>query len=115
MTVLFFKKFELPHHQLIDLQSSDPHASHSHTADGQCADGEDTHGEGSERDRSGGDDGGGEGGAGAVGTSHNSLISVMAGLVPAIHFPEAVQVSLGLWKMDGRHKGGHDEYSWNGD
>jgi hypothetical protein len=33
----------------------------------------------------------------------------MAGLVPAIHFPEAVQVSFGLWKMDGRHEGGHDE------
>jgi hypothetical protein len=33
----------------------------------------------------------------------------MAGLVPAIHFPEAVQASPGLWKMDGRHEGGHDD------
>ena len=32
----------------------------------------------------------------------------MAGPVPVIHFPEAVQVSFGLWKMDGRHEGGHD-------
>jgi len=33
----------------------------------------------------------------------------MAGLVPATHFPEAVQDFSGLWKMDGRHEGGHDE------
>jgi hypothetical protein len=33
----------------------------------------------------------------------------MAGPVPAIHFPEAVQDIKRLWKMDGRHKGGHDE------
>jgi hypothetical protein len=33
---------------------------------------------------------------------------VMAGLVPAIHFFEAAQGSFGLWKMDGRHEGGHD-------
>jgi hypothetical protein len=33
----------------------------------------------------------------------------MAGLVPATHFPEAVQVSFRLWKMDGRHEGGHDD------
>ena len=33
----------------------------------------------------------------------------MAGFIPAIHFPEAVQALFGLWKMDGRHKGGHDE------
>jgi hypothetical protein len=34
---------------------------------------------------------------------------VMAGLVPAIHFPEASKSLHGLWKMDGRHEGGHDE------
>jgi hypothetical protein len=33
----------------------------------------------------------------------------MAALVAAIHFPEAMQVSLGLWKMDGRDKPGHDD------
>jgi hypothetical protein len=33
----------------------------------------------------------------------------MAGLVPAIHFPEAEQISFRLWKMDGRHGGGHDD------
>jgi len=33
----------------------------------------------------------------------------MAGLVPAIHFPEAYQFCRSLWKMDGRHEGGHDE------
>jgi hypothetical protein len=32
----------------------------------------------------------------------------MAGFIPAIHFPEAVRALPGLWKMDGRHKGGHD-------
>jgi hypothetical protein len=32
----------------------------------------------------------------------------MAGPVPAIHFPEAAQASFRLWKMDGRHEGGHD-------
>jgi hypothetical protein len=32
----------------------------------------------------------------------------MARLVRAIHFPEAVQDIDHLWKMDGRHKGGHD-------
>jgi hypothetical protein len=34
----------------------------------------------------------------------------MAGRVPAIHFPEVVQGSFYLWKMDGRHEGGHDEF-----
>jgi hypothetical protein len=40
---------------------------------------------------------------------------VMAGLVPAIHFPEALQALHRLWKMDGvrtlslRTKGGHDD------
>jgi hypothetical protein len=33
----------------------------------------------------------------------------MAAPVAAIHFPEAVQGSSGLWKMDGRDKPGHDE------
>jgi hypothetical protein len=33
----------------------------------------------------------------------------MAGFIPAIHFPETDQNFGGLWKMDGRHKGGHDE------
>jgi hypothetical protein len=28
--------------------------------------------------------------------------------VAAIHFPEAVQFSFGLWKMGGRDKPGHD-------
>jgi hypothetical protein len=32
----------------------------------------------------------------------------MAQLVRAIHFPEAAQETIRLWKMDGRHKGGHD-------
>jgi hypothetical protein len=32
----------------------------------------------------------------------------MAGFIPAIHFPEAVQETFCLWKMDGRHLGGHD-------
>jgi len=32
----------------------------------------------------------------------------MAGLVPAIHFPEAVIVLRRLWKMDPRHKAGDD-------
>jgi hypothetical protein len=32
----------------------------------------------------------------------------MAALVAAIHFPEAVQALLGLLKMDGRDKPGHD-------
>jgi hypothetical protein len=35
--------------------------------------------------------------------------SVMAGFIPAIHFPESLQALLRLWKMDGRHEGGHDE------
>jgi hypothetical protein len=35
--------------------------------------------------------------------------NVMAGLVPAIHFPEALQALNRLWKMDGRHEGGHDD------
>jgi hypothetical protein len=33
---------------------------------------------------------------------------VMAGPVPAIHFPETVQDVFGLWKMDHRHKAGDD-------
>ena len=32
----------------------------------------------------------------------------MAALVAAIHFPEAVQEIVRLWKMDGRDKPGHD-------
>jgi hypothetical protein len=32
----------------------------------------------------------------------------MARLVRAIHFPEASIFLIRLWKMDGRHKGGHD-------
>jgi hypothetical protein len=40
----------------------------------------------------------------------NPFRIVMAGLVPAIHFPEAAQVSVRLLKMDGRHEGGHDGY-----
>jgi hypothetical protein len=36
--------------------------------------------------------------------------TVIPGLVPGTHFPEAVIVLLRLWKMDGRHKGGHDEF-----
>jgi hypothetical protein len=32
----------------------------------------------------------------------------MAALVAAIHFPEAVQEAVGLWKMDGPDKPGHD-------
>jgi len=34
----------------------------------------------------------------------------MAGLVPAIHFPEASPFLRRFWKMDGRHEGGHDEF-----
>jgi hypothetical protein len=34
--------------------------------------------------------------------------NVMAALVAAIHFPEAVQGAIRLWKMDGRDKPGHD-------
>ena len=30
--------------------------------------------------------------------------------IPVIHFPETVQKFAGLWKMDGRHEGGHDEF-----
>jgi hypothetical protein len=33
----------------------------------------------------------------------------MARLVRAIHFPETENVLHRFWKMDGRHKGGHDE------
>ncbi|HEY2034897.1 MAG TPA: hypothetical protein VGH02_14545 [Rhizomicrobium sp.] len=33
---------------------------------------------------------------------------VIPGLVPGIHFPEAVIVLLRLWKMGGRDKPGHD-------
>jgi hypothetical protein len=33
----------------------------------------------------------------------------MAGLVPATHFPESERYLRGLWKMDGRHEGGHDD------
>jgi hypothetical protein len=36
----------------------------------------------------------------------------MARLVRAIHFPEAEIVLLRLWKMDGRHEGGHDDAFW---
>jgi hypothetical protein len=45
------------------------------------------------------------------GLSESSSIpsTVMAGFIPAIHFPETDQNFGGLWKMDGRHKGGHDE------
>jgi hypothetical protein len=32
----------------------------------------------------------------------------MAALVAAIHFPEAVQKLISLWKMGGRDKPGHD-------
>jgi hypothetical protein len=32
----------------------------------------------------------------------------MAGLVPAIHFPEAAQDVFCLWKMGPRHKAGDD-------
>jgi len=35
---------------------------------------------------------------------------VITGLVPVIHFPETVQNLVGLWKMDGRHEGGHDGF-----
>ncbi|MBS0274174.1 MAG: hypothetical protein JSR55_07165 [Proteobacteria bacterium] len=35
--------------------------------------------------------------------------SVMAGLVPAIHFPEMDNFLHRFWKMDGRHEGGHDD------
>jgi len=34
----------------------------------------------------------------------------MARLVRAIHFPEAAQEAIQLWKMDGRHEGGHDGF-----
>ena len=34
----------------------------------------------------------------------------MAGLVPAIHFPESHQFLHRFWKMDGRHEGGHDDF-----
>jgi hypothetical protein len=34
----------------------------------------------------------------------------MAQLVRAIHFPEALHVLHRFWKMDGRHKGGHDGF-----
>jgi hypothetical protein len=33
----------------------------------------------------------------------------MAGLVPAIHFPEIERFLRRFWKMDGRHEGGHDD------
>jgi hypothetical protein len=33
----------------------------------------------------------------------------MAGLVPAIHFPKTHPNMIRLWKMDGRHEGGHDD------
>jgi len=33
----------------------------------------------------------------------------MAAPVAAIHFPEAAQKLMRLWKMDGRDKPGHDE------
>jgi hypothetical protein len=33
----------------------------------------------------------------------------MAALVAAIHFPEAAQEWMGLWKMGGRDKPGHDD------
>ena len=36
----------------------------------------------------------------------------MAGFIPAIHFPEAIYILHRLWKMDGRHEGGHDENSF---
>jgi hypothetical protein len=35
--------------------------------------------------------------------------TVITGLVPVIHFPEASHILHGFWKMDGRHKGGHDD------
>ena len=35
--------------------------------------------------------------------------TVMAALVAAIHFPEAVFFLLGFWKMDGPDKPGHDD------
>jgi hypothetical protein len=35
--------------------------------------------------------------------------TVMAAHVAAIHFPEAVQASFCLWKMDGPDEPGHDE------
>jgi len=38
------------------------------------------------------------------------LTIVMAALVAAIHFPEAVQERMRLWKMDGRDKPGHDGF-----
>ena len=37
------------------------------------------------------------------------LHSVMAGFIPAIHFPETCQFLRRFWKMDGRHEGGHDD------
>jgi hypothetical protein len=36
------------------------------------------------------------------------LLTVLARLVRAIHFPEAGNILHRLWKMDGRHEGGHD-------
>jgi hypothetical protein len=38
------------------------------------------------------------------------LHSVMAGFIPAIHFPETRQYLCRFWKMDGRHEGGHDDF-----
>jgi hypothetical protein len=35
--------------------------------------------------------------------------AVMAGLVPAIHFPETEQNDHRFWKMAPRHKAGDDE------
>ena len=40
--------------------------------------------------------------------AHIFISSVMAAFMAAIHFPEAVQNLVGLWKMDGRDKPGHD-------
>jgi hypothetical protein len=34
----------------------------------------------------------------------------MAAFMAAIHFPEAVQDTVHLWKMDGRDKPGHDGF-----
>jgi hypothetical protein len=38
----------------------------------------------------------------------SSPFIVMAGPVPAIHFPETALIWLRFWKMGGRHEGGHD-------
>jgi hypothetical protein len=38
----------------------------------------------------------------------NKTIFVMAGINPAIHFPEAYPSLHRFWKMEGRHEGGHD-------